>query len=302
MNNFFMTLDQVALSMALTANIFFGLSCLIFAKFTDLVGANWVNLFKAIVATLCFLIFSWITVGYHTFFYHESRIILLFSGLFGLALADIFLLTSLKHNGVGETLIFFSFQPFFIYLASHFLWGDMLHSSQWVGVFIFCLCLIIFCIDKYKKSKLQVKYAFFAFVAIIFDTCGVIMTKMAYKMDPMLRAETANVYRGIGAVVSLMIICKIKKIPILRIWNSLESKKKSLITFGSFTGTFLSLTLYLNAVKIGNLTLISAVAVATPLWATFFEFFYLKKRPTKVFVICFFLYCFAFLWNFFHQN
>lgn len=294
--------DQMALSMALAANILFGLSCLVFAKFTDWVGANWVNLFKATVATVCFSILSLVTAGSETFVFNESRLFLFFSGMLGLALADIFLLTSLKHNGVGETLIFFSFQPFFIYVASHFLWGDTLHTSQWVGVFVFCLCLTIFCIDKYKKSNFKLKYAFMALLAIIFDTCGVLMTKFAYKLDSNLSSETANVFRGLGAILTLLLICKIQKISFGKIWNNLQIQQKSLITLASFTGTFMSLFLYLNAVRIGNLTLISAVAVATPLWVTFFEFFYFKKKPTKVFVICFFLYCSTFIWNFFQLS
>jgi len=291
--------NQLALALALLSNIFFGLSCLVFAHFTAKLGALWVNYLKAIVSTLCFLVLA-VLLDFN-FMDHISWSAVYFfcSGILGLALADIFLLTSLRHNGVGETLVFFSFQPFLIYFFSYLLWGEKLQSSQWVGVIVFCLCLVIFCFEKFQQSKVHLKYALMALVAILFDTSGVLISKITYVNDSTISSVEACLYRGLGAIAALTIIGFIKPFAFYQGFKTLTIKAKYVIIAACFTGTFLSLLFYLKAVQIGTITLITAISVATPLWATFFEFFYYKKLPSKVFVTCFILYLSAFLWNFF---
>lgn len=291
--------NQLAISLAFLSNIFFGLSCIIFAQFTARVGALWVNYLKAIVSTFCFLVLALLLDFNFLSHISWSAVYFFLSGALGLALADIFLLTSLRHNGVGETLVFYSFQPFLVYLCSYLLWGEKLQSSQWVGVIVFCLCLLIFCFDKFQKSKVHLNYALMALVAIILDTTGVLISKIAYLGDAKITSVEACLYRGMGAIMALSVIGYFKPFQFVRQYKALENKSKALIITACFTGTFLSLLFYLKAVQIGSITLLTAVSVATPLWATFFEFFYYKKLPSKVFVICFVLYLSAFLWNFF---
>lgn len=291
--------NQLALSLALLSNIFFGLSCLVFAKFTEKFGSLWVNYFKAIISTCCFFILALtLNIDFLTEL-DASKYYFFISGALGLAFADIFLLTSLRHNGVGETLIFYSFQPFLVYAGSYFLWGERLAQSQWVGIFIFCLCLVIFCFDKFQKSKIHFRFALMALVAILFDTVGILISKYAYNISPHIDSVEACVYRGLGAIVALSCISFFKPIKLVAKYKSMNTKSKSTIAAACFTGTFLSLMFYLKAVQIGTITILTAVSVATPLWSTFFEFFYYKKKPSRVFVVCFSLYLCAFLWNFF---
>jgi drug/metabolite transporter (DMT)-like permease len=291
--------NQLALTLALMSNIFFGLSCLVFANFTARLGALWVNYLKAIVSTLCFFLLLLFLDFQFIEKINFNALLFFLSGALGLALADIFLLTSLRHNGVGETLVFYSFQPFLVYVFSYVLWDERLEQSQWVGVFVFCLCLIIFCLEKFKKSKVHLQYALMALMAIILDTAGVLITKVAYINDANISSVEACLYRGFGAITALSLIGIFRPFAFIQGFKSLNLNSKSLIIGACFTGTFLSLLFYLKAVQIGSITLLTAVSVATPLWATFFEFFYYKKLPSKVFIICFILYLSAFLWNFF---
>ncbi len=299
MQNLNLAANQLALSMALLSNIFFGLSCLVFAQYTEKFGTFWVNYFKAIVSTICFFLLALLLkINFFTEL-DESKIYFFFSGALGLALADVFLLTSLRHNGVGETLIFYSFQPFLVFACSYFLWGEQLATSQWAGVFIFCLCLFIFCFEKFQKSKVHLKYALMALIAILLDTVGILISKYAYNLAPDINSVEACVYRGLGALAMLSIITCFKPLNFVSSFKSMDTKSKSIIFAACFMGTFLSLLFYLKAVQIGTITILTAVSVATPLWSTFFEFFYNKKKPSRVFVVCFTLYLGAFLWNFF---
>lgn len=291
--------NQLAVSLALLSNIFFGLSCLVFAKFTERFGSVWVNYFKAIISTTAFIIVALIFNKSIFSHFDISQLYFFLSGALGLALADIFLLTSLRHNGVGETLIFYSFQPFLVFVCSYFLWGEHLISSQWVGVFIFCLCLFIFCFDKFQKSKLHLKYALMALFAILLDTTGILISKYAYNTSPYIDSIEACVYRGLGALVTLSFFIIFKPISFVKKIQSMDQKSLLLISTACFMGTFMSLMFYLKAVQIGTITILSAVSVATPLWSTFFEFFFNKKKPSRIFLLCFVLYLFAFLWNFF---
>ncbi len=299
MQNLNLEANQLALSMALLSNIFFGLSCLVFAKFTERCGSLWVNYFKAIISTACFFVLAlFLKVNFFAEL-DASKYYFFFSGALGLALADIFLLTSLRHNGVGETLIFYCFQPFLVFACSYFLWGEQLATSQWAGVFIFCLCLFIFCFDKFKKSKVHLRYALMALIAILLDTTGILISKYAYNLAPDISSVEACVYRGLGAIVALCLISFFKPINFLSQYKSMDIRSKGMIISACFMGTFLSLLFYLKAVQIGTITILTAVSVATPLWSTFFEFFYNIKKPSGVFVTCFSLYLCAFLWNFF---
>lgn len=302
MQNSSLEANQFAITLALLSNILFGLSCLIFAQFTEKFGSLWVNLYKAIISTTCFLVLALILNLEISDFTDSSKLYFFFSGIIGLALADIFLLTSLRHNGVGETLIFYSFQPFLVYACSYFLWGEQLASSQWVGVFVFCICLFIFCFDKFQKSKVHLKYAFMAFFAIVLDTTGILISKYAYNFAPHIDSVEACLFRGLGALTGLGIVGIFRPMNFAAKFKSMNSRSKFLISAACFMGTFLSLLFYLKAVQIGTITILTAVSVATPLWATFFEFFYYKKLPSRIFLICFSLYLAAFLWNFFHLN
>ena len=57
-------------------------------------------------------------------------------------------------------------------------------------------------------------------------------------------------------------------------------KDRSLVTFASFFGTFLSLSAWLTALKIGHIGSLAAVGSFNPVAASLWEWVLLRKRPT----------------------
>ena len=90
MNTVSMENNQLALTYALMSNIFFGLSCLVFARFTAKLGALWVNYLKALVSTACFFVLLLFLKENFLISISASAGLFFLSGMLGLAFADIF--------------------------------------------------------------------------------------------------------------------------------------------------------------------------------------------------------------------
>ena len=80
-------------------------------------------------------------------------------------------------------------------------------------------------------------------------------------------------------------------------FKSLTSRERWLAVFSGFLGTFVALGFYLQAIRLGQLSIISAIAGTSPLLATLFEIYRGRKRMSAYLAIAtlFFLIGFAIL-------
>jgi len=313
LNSSFFDLPNAILApiLALISNISFGMSCLIFAHYSTKISSAWVNGIKALVSTFCFLIlllvgpilFNQPAISWE---FHSSYIYLFLSGMIGLGFADIFLMEGLKQNGVARTLLFYALQPFLMAIFAYFLWSESIRPAQWPGIIVFVLTLLLFCYEKMKEEKREVKHILIVIFAVFIDCIGISLTKQSMVIDTGLSPVLACFIRGMGALFFLRCYFWIKGIYFFpkneNTKNSqvVASKKDYQYLFwASFFGTFLSLLCYISAIKLGQITVVTAVAVTSPLWATLFEFIFYKKIPSKIFILCFVLFILAFLWNIF---
>lgn len=272
---------SIAILYAIGANFFFALASMAFTSFSKQISVAWMNYFKVSVAGLCFLLFAVFSDEFYL--PHWSNIAILgASGVIGLCIGDMFLLKSYTTLGPGRTLIIFSFHPLFTGVLSYFLFGQSVSLSQIIAILFMMACLVILGSENMDKSKKwSIVPLLIALLAIGLDASGVILTRLAFERDPNLDSALANAFRAFCCFSVFSVWSLRKPIKLTENFASLSRKKKALIVASCFFGTFVSLMMYLKAVKIGHIATISAIAATGPIWAAVFEFVFFKQKPTK---------------------
>lgn len=283
---------------ALLANLCFSFSSLFFARFSVLLGATWMNTLKASVALIGFGILAlfapaWLEPS-------NTQLSLLFiSGFIGLGIGDIFLLKAFTTLGPARTLVLFAFQPMIFIFVDSYVFDQSLKIHNFIAIAIFIICLILFTLENKNPNR---KWTFtpllIALTGIFLDGAGVFLTKKVFASEPVIDSLQANLIRTSGAVTFYILFNFIKPINLIRKFKTLDRKLKIQAISVSVLGTFLSLFFYLNALKLGALSVVTAISVTSPIFSTLWESLLENKKPTRTLYICLMLFLVAFFLNF----
>jgi drug/metabolite transporter (DMT)-like permease len=273
-----------AIILAIFSNICFASASIGFTHYSIKISSKWMNYFKAIIATLgfsiiCFIFNLWQIIP------NQAFILLFLSGLVGLGVGDIFLLKAFTHLGSGRVLMLFGFQPLFLgFVASHLFHQDF-SLQKFTAVFFLILCLFSFSLESFKtKGHWDFAGLCFAILGVTMDGIGVLLSRSAFEMVPSISPFYANWIRGVAACIFFTIWTTFNnEIQLFKKWNIQNQKDKLFIFFSAFAGTFMSLSFYLMAVKIGHLASISAIVVTAPLFASGLDFIRGKSKPNIYF-------------------
>lgn len=268
---------------ALGSNITFATASLYFTDFSKKIGPSWMNYFKACVAFICFII-AILVFRIPTGLSLASFIYLVISGVAGLMIGDIFLLRAFTHLGSGRVLMIFGFQPLILGVASFYLFGEVFSLHRLIAILFLMACLFCFSFESFKeKGHWDLKGILFALIGVSLDAFGLILTKEAFESTPGLSGFVANAIRSGSTVIGFFLASLIPyfQIQLIAPFRSLDSKDRKLVVMASVLGTFLALAFYLQAVQIGHLATISAIAGTSPLFATLFEIYKGRKKMTK---------------------
>jgi drug/metabolite transporter (DMT)-like permease len=278
---------HLALLLTLGATLSFATSTLVFTEFSKRVSVLWMNCFKATIALIGLLIAIPIFSGWH-----EPSLAtvwrFMLSGLIGLNIGDLFLLSAFTRLGAGRTLILFGFQPLFIGIASYFLFAQPLNPLRLVAILFLVGCIVTFSLERYKiERQWELTGLFHALIGVTLDMAGVLLSRHAFDLSPQITPLEGNLYRVIGALMGFAAISLIRPI---HLWDGIrrwEPKTRTLIITASFAGTFLSLFLYLTAVKIGHLASIAGVSITGPIFATSLECIIHRRAPSRYLLAAF---------------
>ncbi|PIP93352.1 MAG: EamA family transporter [Bdellovibrio sp. CG12_big_fil_rev_8_21_14_0_65_39_13] len=272
---------------ALGANLSFALGSQVFTHYSRAVNPAWMNAVKAIVALVCFILIN-------LFFVPQvstsvvTILVLGISGFIGLGFGDIFLLRSFAELGPGRTLMLFSFQPLILGFFSYFLFDQGVDTRKFWAILFFVLCVFLFSFESFQKSrKWQMAPIMLAFSGILLDACGVLMSRWSFNSTPELGSLQGNLYRTFGAVLFYLILGMKGRFQLRNLWKARSTKDKGYLIIGSFLGTFLSLSLYLNAIRLGHLATISGLSITGVLFSSLFECLIEKKWPSRYFMTAF---------------
>ncbi|MBX3020734.1 MAG: DMT family transporter [Bdellovibrionales bacterium] len=273
----------------------FSSASLVFADISRKVSPLWMNTFKAIVAWLCFLI-SMVAFGLWSPVSSSAVGALLISGMLGLAIGDIFLLTAYARMGAARTLIVFGFQPLMLGISAHFLFGQDLYWLRLLAVLFFIGCLFVFSLERYKRDgHWEVFGLGAAMVAMFFDGSGLLLSRWAFEQTPDMSAIQANVFRTSGALFTFLVMGGFRKFDMRAGWRRLPSKSRVLAVIASVFGCYISLILYLSAVKVGHLASVAAIGLAGPILTSVGECIYERKWPSPYLVVALSLFTIGFL-------
>ena len=268
--------------LTLSANFSFALGSIAYTRYSRIIGGLWMNKFKASIALIGFCLTILFSEQIHL---PEAKILglLFLSGCLGLGVGDTFLLKSFVSIGPGRTLVLFGFQPIILGFLGHFILGQNLEQGKLVGIIFCILCVLVLSFEGKKNSgSWEFKGIFYAFVGMSLDAAGLTITRYAFDSDAMLTATQSNVIRIFGAFfIYFLLSLRARDQKLYAGFNLLDKRDKILVVLASTLGTFISLSLYLKAVQIGNLAAISGVSITGPIFSSIFECIHYKKLPSK---------------------
>lgn len=274
-------------SLAIGANLTFSTASMIFSYFARRFSPTWINQVKVSVAFLCFIVAA-IFSGSFNLPASSALVLLLMSGLAGLCAGDIFLFRAYASLGAGRSLVLFSFQPLMLGLYGYFVLGQLFTTHQFFAVICMLLCIFIFMFERSKLTGAwDLKSFFWAFVGISLDACGVMLTRTAYEASQEMGTFEVNVIRCFGALVGFFLIRPKSYGEVLVGVKTLLVKEKVMLIGASIGGCFISLALYLAALKHAHVGTLTAISITGPVWVSMLECLYQRKLPNIYLSIAF---------------
>ncbi len=273
--------SQLAYALALASSSCFAGASLIFTEISRRVSPLWMNAFKALVA---WVLFAGTILVFNLWVQLPSKVVwaLLASGVLGLGIGDIFLLNAYARMGAARTLILYGFQPFFLGIASYFIFGQDFGGYRLLAIIFFVGCLFTFSLEKFREAgHWELPGLAAALTGVLFDNAGVILSRWAFDQVPEMTAFQANFVRCSSALVFFFIFSRFYAVNLAAGWRKLTPGGKRLAVISACLGTYLSLFLYLTAIKIGHLASLSALGVTGPIITSAMECAYDRKRPSK---------------------
>lgn len=279
------TLEVYAL--AIGANLTYSTSSMIFSLYAKRFSSLWINQVKVFVATIAFLI---------AMFWFEKFVnvsptvlsLLVLSGFMGLCFGDVFLFRAFTTIGAARSLVLYSFQPLMLGLYGYFFLGQLFTLNQTFAVICMIVCIFIFMLERNKLTGSWDLTSFiWAFLGITLDAVGVMLIREAYELNPSLETFQVNVLRCFGALAGFLMINPRSYLKVASDVWAMRKREISLLAGASFCGCFLSLTLYLAAVKYAHVGTLTAISITGPVWVSLLESLYHRKMPGLYLIVAF---------------
>ena len=291
--------SNLAYFLALLAAVFFSGASVIFARFSLSHSSLWMNIVKSFVAGITFCLASLLSV-----IFFQERLSLgwysvgffLLSGALGLAVGDYYLFRAYERIGSARTIMIFSFSPLFLAFEGFLFFGQKLTAYQGLALLMMMGCAWVLSLEKFRSHGVWEWHGIlYAMIGVALDNVGVVLSRFAFDASPGTSAFTANAIRCFGALVPLLVWQKARGQEGLGSFFQLRGKERSLAVGASFIGTFLSLSCWLTAVKIGHIGGLAGVGSFNPVAASLWEWALLRKRPTRYLLAAFALFLVGFL-------
>jgi drug/metabolite transporter (DMT)-like permease len=267
--------------LTLASNLAFGSASIVFARFSKSHSPMWVNQLKVTVAFFGFLAAFLLTehlVGLPL----AGNALLMLSGFMGLCIGDFFLFKSFVTLGPARTLVLFSFEPILMAIYGFAFLNQTLNTDQAIAIACMIACVITFVFERNKMTgKWDLASFLFAFVGILLDAVGVMCTRQAYELTPQLGSFQANLMRAIGAMIGFFILRPRSYTALVRHLKIMGSHERNLAIGASFIGTFVSLSLYLRALKTAHVATLTAISITLPVWVSCIEHVRDRSWPNR---------------------
>jgi drug/metabolite transporter (DMT)-like permease len=269
--------------LAVVSAVFWAAAVILFRVSGEKVAPLGLNLFKTIIGLTLFLL-TMVLVGEPILRRAPLNdcLLLLASGLLGIALSDTLFFYSLNLLGAGRAAIVATlYSPFIVGLSLAFL-GERLNGRQVVGVgLIFSAVLII----AYHKESRSVPAGSFVsgitlgVVAQLTTALGIVMIKPLLGRTPVLWATALRLAGAIPALVLILAFHRQRK----SIFSSLLKRAHwKVLLPASFLGTYVAILAWMGAMKYAQASVAAALNQTSTAFIFILAAIFLKEKPTAV--------------------
>lgn len=264
---------------AIGANLTYSTASMIFSLYAKRYSSMWINQIKVFVAFIAFLVAMFVTNQMAPVNYSGIALLVL-SGFAGLCFGDIFLFRAFTTLGPARSLVLYSFQPLMLGIYGYFFLGQLFSLNQTLAVICMVICIFIFMLERNKLTgSWDFRSFMWAFLGITLDALGVMLTREAYELNTGLETFQVNVIRCIGALAGFFLISPKSYFTVAKDVFALRKREITLLFGSAICGCFLSLTLYLAALKYAHVGTLTAIAITGPVWVSLLECLYHKRWP-----------------------
>lgn len=271
-------------ALAVGANLSFSTASMIFSIYSRRFSSMWINQVKVAIAFMAFCAAMYFTDKMVSVKLYPM-IMLMLSGISGLCIGDIFLFRAFATLGAGRSLVLYSFQPLMLGIYGYFFLNQIFSLNQTFAVICMIICIFIFMLERNKMTgSWDMKSFVWAFLGITLDAFGVMLTRSAYEAEPTLETFQVNVIRCLGALIGFLLISPKSYIGVFKDMLALRKREQSLVVGAAIGGCFLSLTMYLAALKYAHVGTLTSITITGPVWVSILECIYYKRWPNKFLV------------------
>lgn len=244
----------------------------------------------------------------------KSFACLFISGMIGLNLSDWLMLKAYGTIGPARTIILYRFQPLYLGLLSYLFLKQSLTLTQWMATFFLIACVFVLTMEgrlnrqsplmvnpegsvipQGSPKKIKGHWAFngilLALGGMILDGTGIVITRLAFDYEKVAQSASqgglniyvANFIRGASACLGFWLMSRWMPVKphYFATFRSLSFEEKVKALSGAFFGTFVGLAFLFQAIRIGNIAMISALGALAPILAVTFESVITRKFPGK---------------------
>ena len=268
-------------ALAIGANLTYSTASMIFSVYARRFSSMWINQVKVFTAFLAFLV-AMLYTNQLVSVNPTVVSLLILSGFAGLCVGDIFLFKAFTTLGPARSLVLYSFQPLMLGIYGYFFLNQIFTLNQTLAVICMIICIFIFMVERNKATgSFDLRSFVWAFLGISLDALGVMMTREAYELNSGLETFQVNVIRCIGALTGFFLISPKSYLNVTRDVLSLRKREITLLLGCSICGCFISLTLYLAALKYAHVGTLTAIAITGPVWVSLLECLYHRRLPNR---------------------
>lgn len=263
------------LLLALSGAFFIGVSNVLTKKALDFTSRGQVILVSLFTATLIFLTAN-IFLGNIPLFFAPGALLFLLAGLLGPGIARTFGVISMKRIGVSRTTPIGGIAPFFAIVLAILFLGEEYSFYIFLGMAL--IIVGIFILTRRKENGKRVfdkKDLLIPLGAALFGGASIAITKAALTIlsDPIVGA-TITLSAALFVVVGYMLGTK-------RIRNVHFTRKENVFPILGGCATACAFFLHLNALQIGDVSLVAPMLSTFPLFGVFLSHFFLKEEITR---------------------
>ncbi|WP_154223531.1 DMT family transporter [Marinicella rhabdoformis] len=205
--------------------------------------------------------------------------LMLFSGLVGIMLADLFYLRALQMIGAGLTGLTGSLYSPFVVVLSFFYLGERLNAWQVMGM---ALVMIGVLVISYRRKSLTIEHPpikgfVFAALGVFFTALGIVIIKPISNEIPFFWIITIRSIGGLIAMVLFNILMKKS----LNVFKVFKAKGRYWLIVGALLGQYLSTMVWVAGYKYTSASVASILNETASIFILFLGWLILKEEVNQ---------------------